>query len=200
MFDYILGTIKEVDDKSIILETGQIGYSLLIPNTKGLTVDAQQTLYAYMHWNSENGPSLFGFQTQLERKVFLLIIGCSKIGPSIALSILSTFSAAQFLEIITTHDDKQLSTVPGIGAKKAEQIIVQLKHKVQKMISAGLVVPETQESFVQWQNVSDVLNSLNYSNQEISQAIQHLTEKYKEQNCSLDQLIRSALSFLSGSV
>ncbi len=201
MIDHVTGKIKEINENIVVLETGPFGLSLQVPNaTKGLIKDSQATLFTYMHWNSENGPSFFGFKTQLERKVFLLIISCSKVGPSIATGVLSTFSASQFLEIITTHDEQKLSTVSGIGQKKAEQIIVHLKHKVQKMLSSGQIALEAQESFVQWQNVSDVLTSLNYSNQEISKTMAYLGEKFKGQNCPLNQLIRSALSFLSGKI
>ncbi|MFH0898512.1 MAG: Holliday junction branch migration protein RuvA [bacterium] len=200
MIDHVTGVIKEINDKIVILQTGPFCLALHVPNSKGLYKDSQAALYTYMHWNAENGPSFFAFQTQLERKVFLLIITCPKIGPSIASGILSTFSASQFLEIVSTHDEAKLSTISGIGEKKAEQIIVQLKHKVQKMLSSGQFVLEAQESFVQWQNVNDVLASLNYSNQEISKAMAYLGEKYKGQNCALDQLIRAALSFLSGTI
>jgi len=132
VIDSITGKIKEVQEKVVLVQAGSFCLAVQTPNSKGLLRDSEKTLYTYMHWNADKGPSFFGFQTQLERKVFLLVISCPKIGPSIALSILSTFTASQFLEIITTHDEQQLSTVSGIGEKKAEQIIVQLRHKVQK--------------------------------------------------------------------
>lgn len=162
MIDYISGTITELRDKFIIVEVGAFGMALQVPNTQGLAIGTLKKLYVYSHWNAENGPSFFGFQTELERKIFLLIITCSKIGPSIATGILSQFSPSQFLEIVTMHDEKKLSTVSGVGEKKAEQIIVQLKHKVQKMLSTGQIIADTQENFVQWQNVGDVLATLNY--------------------------------------
>ena len=74
---------------------------------------------------------------------------------------------------------------------------MQLKHKVAKLISTGAVQATSQQDFVQWQNVSEVLNSLNYSRQEITGAMKHLTDNYNDQNYSLDQLIRSALGYLS---
>lgn len=197
MLSYVTGTIKETKEKALVLEVGPFGLSLQVPQAQKLSKDNQVTLHTYLHWNQENGPSLYGFQTLLERQVFLLIIDCPKIGPSIALSVLSQLTAGQFLECITSQDDKQLSKVNGIGAKKAEQLIVQLKHKVQKLIASGGVVVESQDNFVHWQSVSDVLNSLNYSKPEVSKALQYLGEKYRDQNGSLDQLIRSALSFLS---
>ncbi len=199
MLTYITGTVKDVKEKSVVLEIGNFGLALHVPQAQKLTKDTQATLHTYLHWNQENGPSLYGFQTLLERQVFLMIIDCPKIGPSIGLSVLSCLTAGQFLECITTQDEKQLSKVNGIGAKKAEQLIVQLKHKVQKLISSGGVVVESQENFVHWQNVSEVLNSLNYSKSEVNKALHYLGEKYRDQNGSLDQLIRSALSFLSAS-
>lgn len=197
MFDYLSGKVKDVREKSVTLLVGGIGFALNVPNTKNVIKDSTGEFYTYFHWNAENGPSLFGFQTELDRQVFLMIIDCPKIGPSIAISILSSMSAGQFLEIITLQNEKGLSAVNGIGAKKAEQIIVHLKHKVQKFVSTGAFVVEQQESFVHWQNVSDVLMSLNYSKQEIGKAMNHLSEKYTGQNMPLDQLIRSALSYLS---
>ena len=198
MIDYLVGRVQNVSEKFVTIDINGFGIALQTPQPEQLERNKKITMYTYLHWNQEKGPSLFGFPTALTRKVFLLIIDCPKIGPSIALSVLSQLSPGQFLEIITTQDDKKLSSVNGIGPKKAEQIIVQLKHKVQKLLSSGQIAIETQESFVQWQNVNDVLTSLNYSKQEINQVLTHLTEKYKSQNCNLDQLIRSALSYLSG--
>ncbi len=146
MLTYITGTVKDIKEKSLVLEVGNFGLSLQVPQAQKIAKDTQATLHTYLHWNQENGPSLFGFQTLLERQVFLLIIECPKIGPSIALSVLSQLTAGQFLECITSQDDKQLSKVNGIGAKKAEQLIVQLKHKVQKLISSGGVVVESTEA------------------------------------------------------
>lgn len=195
---YVTGTIKDVQEKSLIIETGGFGLFLHAPQAQKMKIASAVTLYTHLHWNQENGPSLFGFQTPLDRQVFLMIIDCPKIGPSIALSVLSYLTAGQFLECVTRQDEKQLSKVNGIGPKKAEQLIVQLKHKVQKLVASGSVTAESQESFVHWQQVRDVLDSLNYSKSEVNHALDHLSEKYQgSEQRSLDQLIRSALSFLS---
>lgn len=197
MFNFLTGCVKNAADKTITLEIGGIGFALTVPHTKNVTLGATTTFFTYFHWNQEAGPSLYGFSTELERTVFLLIIDCPKIGPGIGMNILSSLDASRFLEIITAQNEKALSAVNGIGAKKAEQIIVHLKHKVQKLISSGELVIQHQENFVYWQNVSDVLSSLNYSKQEVSKALHHLTEKYQGQAYPLDQLIRSALAYLS---
>jgi Holliday junction DNA helicase RuvA len=197
MFDYLTGTVKTVNEKTVTIDINGMGFLLSSPSTKNIIKGSQASLYTYFHWNQETGPTLFGFSTELERKVFLLIIDCPKIGPGIALNILTSMRAAQFLDVITTQNEKALSALNGIGEKKAEQIIVHLKHKVQKLIGTGAISIEHQESFVLWQNVTDVLTSLNYSKPEITKTMNFLVEKYTGQNCPLDQLIRSALAYLA---
>ena len=197
MIDYLQGVVIDIADKKITLVAGGIGFGLHMPTTKQITKDAEYSFYIYFHWNAENGPSLYGFQDAVQRDLFLMIIDCPKIGPGIALNILSQLSSGQFLDIIATQNEAALSAVQGIGAKKAEQIIMHLKHKVGSFIDKNRHIMEQQQSFVIWQNVSDVLGSLNYSKQEVGGALQFLTEKYAQQNASLDQLLRAALSFLS---
>ena len=201
MIDYLVGKIKKINEKSITLLVNGLGFNLQIPQIKNLQENKDAEFYTYMHWNQEKGPSLFGFQQELERTVFLMIIDCPKIGPGIAVNILSQMSAGHFLEVISSQNDKALSEINGIGSKKAEQIIVNLKHKVTKLLTSGKIsFDETQQDFTQWQNINDVLVSLNYSRQEISKAMQYLTEKHGGQNVPLDKLIRSALSYLSGNI
>ena len=199
MISYLCGKIKDVSEKSITLLVHDIGFLLYVPKPSGLITNNSAEFFTYLHWNAENGPSFYGFQSELERKVFLMIIECPKIGPSIALSILSQIGSNEFLNIVNSQNEKALSNVNGIGEKKAEQIIVTLKHKVSKLLTSGQisVSEDQQQNFVQWQNINDVLNSLGYTKQETTQTIQHLSKKYNGENISLDQLIRAALTFLS---
>lgn len=197
MIDMIIGTVHKIHEKGATILAGGLGLSFHIPQVHSLKVGEKTELYTYLHWNQEKGPSLYGFASELERATFLLIIDCPKIGPGIALTILSQLTASQFLELITSQNEKALCSINGIGAKKAEQLVIQLKHKVSKLLASGAVVADMQQDFVQWQNINDVLTSLNYSKQEISGAMKFLTETYKDQNYSLDQLIRAALGHLS---
>jgi len=200
VIDYIVGKIKKIDEKSVTMLVNGLGFGLQVPQTKNLILDKEAELFVYTHWNQEKGPSLFGFQKEIEKTVFLLIIECPKIGPGIAIKILSQISAGDFLEIISSQNEKALSNINGIGPKKAEQIIMQLKSKVSKLLSSGKVQGETQQDFTMWQNVNDVLISLNYSKPEITKTMQHLTAKHAGQDVPLDQLIRSALGYLSGNI
>ncbi len=197
MIDYLAGVIKNVREKSITVLIGGLGLSVLVPKASGYVQDQSVELYTYLHWNQEHGFSLLGFSSELERSVFLMIIDCPKIGPSIALNILTQVSAGAFLKLISAQNEKGLSSLNGIGPKKAEQLIVELKHKVTKLLASGDVTAEEQQSFVEWHNVSEVLTSLNYSKPEIGKTMTYLAAKHQGQNCSLDQLIRSALAYLA---
>lgn len=197
MIDFIAGQVRDIRDKGISILVGGFGLFVLVPKTSHYSLGQAVELHTYMHWNAENGFSLIGFATELERTVFLMIIDCPKIGPSIALNILSQVGAGDFLKLISAQNEKGLSALKGIGAKKAEQLILELKDKVTKLLASGTVPEEAQQGFVEWHNVSEVLASLNYSKQEIGKAMTFLTAKYQGQNYSLDQLIRSALAYLS---
>ncbi len=199
MIDYVIGKVKRVKDLHLTILVNGLGLSFQMPQAQNVKEGDNVELHTYFHWNSDNGPSLFAFKTELERTVFLMIIDCPKIGPKIALTILSQMSTSDFLEIISSQDEKRLSTVNGIGAKKAEQIIMQLKSKVSKLISSGEIKVEENQNFSQWQNLNDVLVSLGYTKQEISGTIKYLGDM-KTENLSFDQLLRKSLGFLSKNI
>jgi Holliday junction DNA helicase RuvA len=196
MIDQLQGTIAAVKEKYITLTVSGVGFALHVPQQGDYQPQANAHFYTYLHWHPDNGPSLYGFKSELERRVFLLIIDCPKIGPTIGMNILSQISAGQFIELISTANQTGLSALNGIGEKKAEQLIVELKQKIHKLLKAGDVTIEQQGTFAAWQQLQDVLTSLNYSRQEISKATQYIAEKYTHQQ-PLDVLIRAALAFLS---
>src|SRR5271155_925700 len=135
MIDHIVGKITHVTQKGIAIEVGPIGLSIAVPNSAQFQLGSVIRIYIHLHWNQEQGPALYGFAHEAERIVFLLITSCSGIGPKIGLATLSVLSPQQFLIAIQSENPDLLSQVPGIGTKKAEQIIVQLKHKVADVLA-----------------------------------------------------------------
>lgn len=197
MLDYVVGVVKEVQDQEITLEVGMFGIALQVPNVQNFEKGVSSKVYSYLHWNAENGPSLFGFVSPLERSVFRVIISCSGIGPKIALAILADLGAQGFLQAISTGDEQMLSKVNGIGKKKAEQIIVQLKHKVASLIESGTVDVSDVQEIAHYHDVSLALQSLNYSRQEIGRAMDYIKKNTKVDKATFDVLLRQALSYLS---
>ncbi len=196
MLNHVKGTITKVEEQGVVVEVAGIGFSVLVPNAAVFQKGAQTELNIYMHWNQEQGPSLYGFSSLLEKKVFLLIISCSGIGPKIALALLHQMTPTAFVQAITTGNLDALSSVSGIGPKKAEQLMVQLRHKVSQL---STMMDESVESVdaVRWKDVADALGSLNYSRQEVSRAMQFLHETQAGKPAPFDELFRHALSFLA---
>ena len=197
MVDYFVGIVQESRDQEIVLDLGMVGLSLQVPNAQVFAQDASIKVYSYLHWNAENGPSLFGFAVPLDRSIFRVIISCSGIGPKIALAVLADLGAQGFLHAISVGDDQMLSKVNGIGKKKAEQIIVQLKHKVASLIESGTVDAQDIKDSSHFHDVGLALQSLNYSRPEIGRAMDYLKKNTKIDKVTFDVLLRQALSYLS---
>ncbi len=197
MISYITGTIQETSANQVCLLVHNIGFAVKTPHPENFHVGKESSFYTYLHWHADQGPSMFGFTSTLEKEVFLLIIDCPKIGPKIALSILSQMEAPPFLDAVQREDAKILSSLNGLGAKKAAQIITSLKDKATKLITSGAVSLSSSASADNWHTLSDALTSLGYSKIEITKTIQLLSKSYSGDNPSLDQLLRSALGHLS---
>lgn len=197
MIERIEGIVQEITDHKVVIQSHSISWGILVPKSHEYTLDQKISLFIYLYWNQEQGPSLYGFQTPLERAIFTLIIDCNGIGPKLAIAILHTLGTSGFLQAITMHDDRILSKVSGIGAKKAEQIIVQLKHKVQKLISSGDIDMNGETITSTWHDVDQALSSLNYSRQEINRTLDAIKKDQDVQTLAFDQLLRRALAHIA---
>jgi Holliday junction DNA helicase RuvA len=196
MLSHLKGTIARVEEQEVVIESAGLGFSILVPNASIFQKGSQVELQIYMHWNQDQGPSLFGFSSLLEKKIFLLVISCSGIGPKIALALLHHMTPAAFVQAISTGNLDALSSVSGIGRKKAEQLVVQLRHKIEPLTEAVEEFVESADT-LRWKDVSDALGSLNYSRQEVTRAMQYLHEKHAGNQVPFNELLRHALSYLA---
>ncbi len=200
MLDQIKGIVLASGDGKVVVQLSQIGIALScqVPVAERLAVGQIVVIYTYMHWNSEQGPSLFGFDDLSQRALFITLIACSGIGPKMGLAILEQLGVDNLILAIQQHDLKLLSSVSGIGIKKAEQIAVQLKHKIDQLLAKPdfVIAP----GFGHSQQIRAVLNSLNYTQIEISSAIEFANQKSVGAEETFDIALRRALSFLSKNI
>ena len=196
MIHTIKGIVAAQQELQLTVDVGAIGLAVTVPSSVQTEVGKPISLHAYMHWNQEQGPSLFGFESELDKTVFLLIIGCSGIGPKLGIAILGQLGGPAFVKAVEEGNEKMLSSISGVGAKKAEQLIVQLKHKVAKLVKSGVQF-EGAALIQEMHSVAEVLQSLNYSRREIDGAIDRLKELQDGSPVPFDRLLRQALSFLS---
>lgn len=196
MISALSGTIVSIDHNKINLQTSFATFEIFCPQAHTVTIQTSISLHTYMHWNQEQGPSLFGFLHHLDKEVFLLIISCSGIGPKLGLSILEQMDALQFLHLISEENIIQLSTLKNIGTKKAEQLCLALRNKVPKMLQSNPQLATKIPTSI-WRDLQETLTSLNYSPSEIKQTAAILKEDIKETSPSFDLLLRKALQMLS---
>lgn len=175
MFEYIRGTISEKKTTYVVLDAGGIGYHITIPiSTYDMLGDAGTTGRLYIHFHvRENELRLFGFASKDERDVFESLLKVAGIGPKIAISILSGISIKELFEVVARQDVQVLSTVPGIGKKSSERIIVELKDKFEDIISGKFIdissSPE-ERNFIN--DAENALISLGYTKTAVIKEIQ----------------------------
>ena len=198
MISCIQGKIISIAEQSIIVDVHGIGFHVYVPSSHSFSLENVVVLHTYLHWNSELGPTLFGFNSSVEKKIFELVISCSGVGPKLALAVLRDLGVAEFLHAVSVQDIRSLSKVSGIGQKKAEQIAVYLKDKVNKFIlSEKMVDTQSTTQTMHLKEVSDALSSLGYSRQEVTHAMTYLHEQPDQHQYLFDQMFRKALAFLS---
>lgn len=136
MIEYIRGELVELTPTDAVLETtGGVAYIMGISLNTFSSLQGKETntemvrLYCYEQIR-EDGWTLWGFGTKLERELFLELITVSGIGPGMARMALSAFTPAELCNIIMNGEDKMLKQVKGIGPKAAQRIIVDLKDKI----------------------------------------------------------------------
>ncbi|AMD95312.1 Holliday junction branch migration protein RuvA [Leptotrichia sp. oral taxon 847] len=135
MFEYIFGklAIKKVD--YVAIDINGLAYKIYISLKtfeKLNEIGKDEKLYIFTNVK-EDSISFYGFKTQNERELFKELITISGVGPKLAIAILSTFEVQEVIEIVSVDEIKIFTKVPGLGLKKAQKIILDLKDKVKKL-------------------------------------------------------------------
>lgn len=187
MIAFVNGIVKIIRNDRVVLDVHGVGYEVYLANALSQKMNEELFLYTYQHVR-EDAILLFGFIKEEDYEVFMRLINVKGIGPKTAQTMLSVCSGKEMIEAIENDDIKRLKSLPGIGAKTAGQIVLDLKGK--------FVSLETSDSPVSnpvWTQVQDALLSLGYK-------INQLTKIKKElENTELgeDEMLRQALILLA---
>lgn len=135
MFYYLNGNLAYKDLTSCVIDCGGVGYKLTISqitsDSLSSKLDKEVRLFTHLAVR-EDGVELFGFGSDEERECFNRLTSVSGIGPKVAMSILSTMTPEKLAIAITTEDVKLIAKTPGIGAKTAARIVLELRDKISK--------------------------------------------------------------------
>jgi Holliday junction DNA helicase RuvA len=143
----------------------------------------------------EDSLSLFGFLTEAEKNMFMLLLGVSGIGPKLALAILSSLPVQDLSRAILASDESRLFSIPGIGKKTAARMLLELKDKM-KLIMPMIPAPLPEESVVSddLEDVISALVNLGYKKPQAEETVRKV--RHAHPGLAVKDQIREALSML----
>lgn len=202
MIALLSGKIAHKGISHIVLDTQGVGYRVFIPLTTFYELpEAGETVTLHIHTSvKEDAINLFGFYTLQERELFQLMISVSGIGPKVAMNILSGISAAELLEAISGGNLGKLITIPGIGRKMAERLILELKEKaIRKMAADQMPVMDAKQKQKEMirEDVLSALVNLGYKANAAKDALDKVARD-AEGEPAMDELLKKALKILAG--
>ncbi|EGT5043305.1 Holliday junction branch migration protein RuvA [Clostridioides difficile] len=194
MYSYIKGTVEEIYIDSIVVENNGIGYKINVSSNTMMNLQVGEATKIYTKLIvREDDMSLCGFVSREELKMFELLTSVSKIGPKVALSILSFASPAQLGAYILSEDIGKLSKAPGVGKKTAERIVLELKDKVDKNnIEFEPTLLSQKPTLISQDESVDALVALGYTLSESKEAVQ----KCKKDGMNTEAIIKKALTYI----
>ncbi|MDP2812833.1 MAG: Holliday junction branch migration protein RuvA [Erysipelotrichaceae bacterium] len=186
MIAFIRGKVHAFGLDWVILDTQGVGYRIGFPRPEVLSLNTEVLLYTYQHIR-EDEVSLYGFLTMDELRLFEQLLSVKGLGPKTALNMMSASAFGKIISAIESGDVTFLRTMPGIGAKTASQIVLDLKGK--------LVESEKKDSkaSVEIQDTVAALRSLGYKASELAGIEKYLITLNLT---SVDELIKAGLQFL----
>jgi Holliday junction DNA helicase RuvA len=188
------GRVWEVQTENLILDVQGIGYQLTVPAGLLAKVRNGQDLVLYTHVHvREDDLSFYGFDSLAEKRLFLLMLGVSGIGPKAALAILSTFSPQEIRDAISAENITLLTQVPGIGKKTAQRLILELKEKFRDT-GAAERTPGVRAG--EQPGLSDALETLMALGYNLAEARQALEQLENGACMNAEEQIKAALRIL----
>jgi Holliday junction DNA helicase RuvA len=197
MIGSLEGCLRERRPDAVLIDVGGVGYEVFVPLSTFLELPAEgKTIRLRVHTHvREDALLLYGFWTELERTVFRLLIGISKIGPRIALGILSGIPAARLIQAVRQQDLSAFRGIPGVGGKTAERIAIELRDKVAGLAALPAADGPAHDD-LEGATLSALLN-LGYPRGQAERAVQSALERLGAP-ASLEALIREALRLAAG--
>ena len=196
MYAYIKGPVEDIGPDRAVIEAGGVGYELFCSSMtlKTLLLHTQARLFTHLHL-AEGVQALYGFADTEEREMFRKLLNVSRIGPKLALSVLSSLTPSDVRAAIVTDNPAAFDRVVGMGRKTAQRVILELQESIRQENPAFVPgkKPEDKPSLPSLQSEAvQALTSLGYDGLTASRAV----AKIKEAD-SVEELITKALKSMA---
>ncbi|RRK11118.1 Holliday junction branch migration protein RuvA [Lactiplantibacillus garii] len=201
MYEYFLGQIADVTPSFVVIEVSGIGYKVLTANPYRYQVgDAQVKMYIHQAV-SENGMSLFGFYDADEKALFEKLLNVSGIGPKSALAILANNDHSGLIQAINQENATYLTSFPGVGKKTAQQIVLDLKGKLNDLnvdvtgqTELDVTAPAVDDALA---DALAALEALGYSQREVKKITKKLEAYSQSKPADTNALLSEGLRLLT---
>ncbi len=187
MISHICGEISHTGDGFVIIDVGGIGYHVNVPAPVLAELSGRKDevkLHTYLNVR-EDALTLYGFTRASELEMFKLLISVTRVGPQIALSILSQIKIEELAAAILHEDEKVLTRISGVGPKNAKRLILELKDKIKKKMESVGSMPVDNMNY----DAVSALVSLGFGQREAQAAVESSGEKEH----TVQDLIKAAL-------
>lgn len=186
MIGRLRGTIVERTVDHVVVDVGGVGYSVAVTPRTLVALPAigeDAVVHTHLHVR-EDQLALFGFANTDERDLFDLLLGMSGVGPKVALAISATFTPDELRAVVSANDQASLTSVPGIGKRSAEKLMVELRPKMDVIGESALASGPLSEA-------REALEGLGYATEEIRGILSSLGTELP-----VEELVRQSLQQL----
>jgi len=193
MIGWLEGELLEKHPGQVLVKVGGVGYQVYISLATFYNLpDPPASVALLIHTRaSEDALELYGFLTREEKTLFLQLINIPRIGPRMAINILSGISPEEFAQALAASDLKRLSGIPGVGRKTGERIIVELKDRVP---APGGLLPPRAPGDQLYNDALSALVNLGYHKQQAEKALDSCRGQGAD---TLEELLRQSLKVMA---
>jgi Holliday junction DNA helicase RuvA len=198
MIAHLKGKLTHKSPVAIIIDVNGVGYQVFVPLSTFYALpelESEISLGIHTHMREE-ALKLFGFYTIDEKVIFEKLITINKVGPKLALTILSGMPPADILSTINSNDIIKLSTIPGIGRKTAERLILEMRDKLDGLSLDFIATKDPGPEKGLFDDALSALVNLGYKKSQAELALKKVYAKSAEDN-SIENLIKDSLNLLS---
>jgi Holliday junction DNA helicase RuvA len=200
MISYLQGRLAEKSPTEVTVDVNGVAYAVHIPLSTFEVlgeIGSEVKILTHLHFR-EDAMQLYGFATPAERDLFKLLISISGIGPRMAQGILSGVSVNELKSFIVQGNFNALMSIPGVGKKTAERLVIELRDKVGKLPTLGREAPATEDKTAAIRSEALLaLTSLGYARATAEKAIRSVLQESNGSGLSVEELIKRALRHTS---
>tara|TARA_Y100001970_G_C14096765_1_gene783142 strand:+ start:230 stop:826 length:597 start_codon:yes stop_codon:yes gene_type:complete len=197
MIYQINGSLISKHRDFVVIKVGGFGIKVISTKNTINTIKHNKKIQLYTYLNvREDALDLYGFHSTFEREIFLLLIGISGIGPKLGITILSGVLPDDLKKKVVSGNLEALTEIPGVGAKTAKRIIIELKDKFIKIGDENLGFNDNLSPKL-YDDALNALSSLGYNSQQSKKALVQVYRGKEDQSFSIESIIKAALKHLN---